>query len=410
MSLLAAIRVALVALRLNALRSVLAMLGIIIGVASVIVMVSISSGAKQEVEEQIQGLGSNLLMLRRGSFTSGGRRLGSGTAPRLSDDDVEALRTQIPDVTGAAGQFRRSGAVVYGGENWTTAIYGIGHDYLEVRDWDVVEGRHFTPEEERAARKVVLLGKAVADELFDAASPVGATIRVSNVPFEVIGVLAEKGESSWGSNRDDVVMVPVTTARRRLFGGHPTVRDWVGVILIEVRAGANIANATQDIEDLMRVRRKIRPGERDDFQVRNFAELIETRNATTSTLSLLLASTAVISLIVGGIGIMNIMLVSVTERTREIGLRMAIGARRRDIRSQFLVESVTLCLVGGLAGLGLGTAGAWAIALIGEWPIAFDPGIDILALVSAAAVGVFFGFFPAQRAARLNPIDALRYE
>ncbi|EIJ43611.1 ABC-type antimicrobial peptide transport system, permease component [Beggiatoa alba B18LD] len=411
MSIWTAIRVAFLALRLNALRSILAMLGIIIGVASVIIMVSISTGAKREVEKRIQDLGTNLLMVMPSSLDmGGGRQSGAGTGRPFSEEDVDAIRQQIPNIVAASGTVRGSSAVVAMGLNWTTTIYGINDEYLSVRGWTVVEGRNFNQSEIRSGAKVALLGQTVIENLFGNAPPIGSIVRIKNTPFQVIGVLGEKGQSAMGRDNDDVIFVPTAAARNRLFGGHEVVRNYVQDMALQVADGVAISEVQREVEDLLRVRRGVKTGEKDSFSVRNLAEFVQARTATQNTLSLLLASTAAISLVVGGIGIMNIMLVSVTERTREIGLRIALGARRRDIRNQFLVESITLCLVGGLIGLTIGMIGSFMVAQMGQFPISIDPMIALSALGSAGFVGVFFGFFPAQRAAKMNPIDALRYE
>ncbi|WP_119677484.1 ABC transporter permease [Indioceanicola profundi] len=402
--------VAFQALRLNALRSLLAMLGVIIGVASVIVMVSISSGARQVVESQIQSLGSNQLMAFPGSSNMGGRRGGSGSATPFSDGDVEAIANRVPGVVTAVGVVQGSAPLVAGNVNWTTSVLGVGPDYPQVRDWSIGEGRFFGAGEVRSSGKVAVLGRTVAEKMFEGADPVGATIRIRNIPFKIIGVLAEKGANMMGSDQDDLVLVPVSTARTRLFGRDDTVPDRVQQMLIQIEPGEDMAMVQGDIETLLRERRRIRPGGQDDFSVRNLAEFIRARTATQATLGLLLGATAAISLLVGGIGIMNIMLVSVTERTREIGLRLAVGARPRDVLGQFLVEAVTLCLVGGAIGGLIGMAGSFAMAQFGDWPVAVDPSMVGLALGSSLLVGVFFGFYPARRAARLNPIEALRFE
>lgn len=411
MNLAVAIQIAWLALRINILRSLLAMLGIIIGVASVIIMVSISTGAKQEVGRLIQGLGTNLLVISPGSSDmGGGRQSGTGTAPPFSDADTLALRQQISGVAAVSGTMRGAVTVVASGINWSTTAYGVNEEYLEVRDWGVNDGRNFSAAEVRAGSKVVMLGKTVAKQLFNDNSPLGSQIRIKDIPFQVIGVLDSKGQSAMGNDNDDVLIIPVTTARKRVLGGNNTVPNSVQTIMLEVAQNESMSDVQQEVENLLRQRRNVRSGSKDDFSVRNLAEFIKARTATQNTLSVLLASTAMISLLVGGIGIMNIMLVSVTERTREIGLRIAIGARQQDIRNQFLVESVTLCLLGGVIGLLLGVLGALAISFLGQWPIAIDFNIALIALGSSAFVGIFFGFFPAQRAARMNPIDALRYE
>jgi len=410
MNLLASVRVALTALRINALRTILAMLGVIIGVGSVIVMVSISEGAKQAVETRIASFGANLLIIRPGSSAFGGRRGGAGTATFLSDSDVEAIRTEIPGVAAASGEISSSTSMVNEGENWTTTIRGVNEDYFETRDWFIAEGRRFTRDEVNSGARVMVIGRTVANELFGGNDPVGQVIRVGTTPMTIIGVLREKGQSSFGSDQDDTAFAPITTARDRLFGFQFGVRDPVFTIYAEVEGGSNPATVTADIEDLLRVRRNIQPGAEDDFNVRDLAEFIRARNETENQLGLLLAATAAISLLVGGIGIMNIMLVSVTERTREIGLRLAVGARRGDIRNQFLIESMVLCVTGGLLGLTIGIAGTFVIGNFGDFPVAVQPIVAAIAIGSSAFVGVFFGFYPAYRASRLDPIEALRFE
>ena len=407
---LASCKVAIAALKVNALRSFLAMLGVIIGVASVIVMVSVATGAGQAIEDRIKALGTNVLVVMPGSFTSGGRRAGEGTAVSLSEADLAAIRTKVPNVSAAAGTVSGSAPLVVGDANWTTSVTGVNEDFLEVRDWPVAEGRSFTEAELRSGAKVAILGATTARELFGTVPVIGEQVRIKNVPFTVIGVLTTKGQSGWGGDQDDTALVPLATARRRLFGAEQTVADNLRSIMVEVSSAGEMNEAQEEIETLLRERRHVRTGGPDDFQVRNMAEFIRARSETQSILSLLLGATAAISLVVGGIGIMNIMLVSVTERTKEIGLRMAVGARRRDILSQFLIEAVTLCVTGGLIGLTIGGSVALAMSIWGEWPIALSPSLVVIALVSAGLVGVFFGYYPARRASLMNPIDALRYE
>jgi putative ABC transport system permease protein len=407
---LASFKVAIAALKVNALRSFLAMLGVIIGVASVIVMVSVASGAGEAIEARIRALGTNVLVIIPGSFTSGGRRAGEGTAVSLSEGDLAAIRANVPGVVGAAGSVTGSAPIVVGNSNWTTQVNGVNADYLDVRDWPIAQGRSFTDAELRYGAKVVILGATTQRELFGNVSVIGEQVRIKNVPFTVIGTLTAKGQSGFGTDQDDIALVPVATARRRLFGAEQTVPDNLRSIMVEVASADAMSDAQEEIENLLRERRHIRPGTPDDFQVRNMAEFIRARSETQSILSVLLGATAAISLVVGGIGIMNIMLVSVTERTKEIGLRMAVGARRRDILSQFLIEAVTLCITGGLIGLLIGGSAALAMSIWGNWPIALKPGLVLIALLSAGLVGVFFGYYPARRASRMNPIDALRYE
>ena len=410
MNVLASCKVAIGALKVNALRSFLAMLGVIIGVASVIVMVSVATGAGQAIEARIKALGTNVLVVMPGSFTSGGRRAGEGTALALSEDDLAAIRATVPGVAAVAGMVSGSAPVVVGNANWTTSVNGVNEDFLEVRDWPVAEGRSFTEAELRAGAKVAILGATTARELFGSAPVIGEQIRIKNVPFTVIGVLTAKGQSGWGTDQDDTALVPLATARRRLFGAEQTVPDNLRQIMVEIASTEGMSDAQEEIETLLRERRHVRTGSPDDFQVRNMAEFIRARSEAQSILGLLLGATAAISLIVGGIGIMNIMLVSVTERTREIGLRMAVGARRRDILSQFLIEAVTLCVLGGLIGLTIGGGTALAMSIWGNWPISLSPSLVLIALASAGLVGVFFGYYPARRASLMNPIDALRYE
>ncbi len=402
--------IALTALRANMLRSILTTLGIIIGVASVIVMVAVGTGARSEVDRQIASLGSNMLVVFPGSTRVGGRAGGAGTRLPLSERDMQALREKIPGVVAISGLLQGNGAIVYGNANWTTSLMGIHDQFNEVRDWAVIEGRGFTPNETRTAARVALVGKTVIDKVFNGADPIGATIRVLNVPFQVVGVLDSKGQNSFGRDQDDVVMIPMSAARGRIVGRSKLVNDNVGNIHVKFDAATDLAEAQAQMETLLRQRRSIKAGTEDDFNVRNLSEFMRARTSALTTMGWLLAATSAISLIVGGIGIMNIMLVSVTERTREIGLRMAVGGRRRDILMQFLVEAVALCLLGGLIGVTIGVATAAVVALSAQWPILIAPNAILMALGAAALTGVVFGFFPARRAAHLNPIDALRTE
>jgi putative ABC transport system permease protein len=403
-------RIAWTALRSNLLRSILTTLGIIIGVASVIILVAVGSGARSEVEKQIASLGSNMLVVFSGSSRVMGRAAGAGTELPLSEADLAAMRDKVEGVTAISGQLNGSGPVVNGNTNWTTTLSGVHQDFATVRDWPIVSGRDFTVQDVRASAKVAILGQSVVKQLFAGEDPVGATIRIKNAPFLVIGVLAVKGPSSFGRDQDDLVLMPVTTARQQIVGKSQVQADQVGQIYIKFTPGTDLAVAQEDIETMMRQRRRIQPGGEDNFNVRNLAEFMKARTEVLSTMTYLLGATSIISLIVGGIGIMNIMLVSVTERTREIGLRMAVGGRKSDIMRQFLVEAVTLCLIGGLLGTILGVGSAAIVANAAQWPVLISPGIIVLAMTAAAATGIVFGYFPARRAAGLNPIDALRSE
>ena len=410
MNLLDSLRVAWSALRSNLLRSILTTLGIIIGVASVIILVAVGSGARSEVEAKIASLGSNMLVVFSGSSRVMGRSAGAGTQKALAEGDMSALRDKVPGIVSISGQLNGSGPVVFGNANWTTTLSGIHADFAEVRDWPIVLGRNFTLQDVRSTAKVVLLGQSVVKQLFQDGDPIGATIRVKNTPFQVVGVLGIKGPSSFGRDQDDVVLMPMTTARAQIIGRGETVPDQVGQIYIKFDPATDLREAQEEIESVMRQRRRIKPGDEDDFNVRNLAEFMKARTEVLNTMTYLLAATSITSLIVGGIGIMNIMLVSVTERTREIGLRMAVGGRRRDIMRQFLVEAVTLCLIGGIIGSLIGVIAAYGVANSAQWPVLISPAVIAIAMAAAAATGIFFGYFPARRASHLNPIEALRSE
>ncbi|HYC42467.1 MAG TPA: ABC transporter permease [Noviherbaspirillum sp.] len=410
MSLLATLRIALNALRVNKLRSILTMLGIIIGVAAVITMIAVGAGAQQRVEDQIKNLGSNLMIILPGSTTSSGVRLGAGANQSLTDDDAAAIVREVPEVQVAAPSNRRTEQVVASGSNWSTTIYGVNPDYFEAREWPLQSGRMFDQAELTGNAKVALIGLTAARQLFGDLDPLDQTIRIRKVPFTVIGVLDRKGQSMMGQDQDDVIMLPLNTARNRLFGNTQGKLRRVGTIQVKVREGASMQVAEEKIRELLRQRQRTQPGQDDAFTVRNLTELLQAQEESSRIMTLLLAAVASVSLLVGGIGIMNIMLVSVTERTREIGLRMAVGARGSDILRQFLVEAMTLSLIGGFVGIVLGITGSWAVGELTGWATRMSPESIVLAVGFSAGIGIFFGFYPARKAASLLPIQALRYE
>lgn len=407
---LASIKIALRALRVNKLRSGLTMLGVIIGVAAVIAMVAVGSGAEQRISEQIRSIGSNLIIVLSGSTTSGGIRLGHGTLLTLTEDDARAVALEVPSVLTVAPSIRGMAQVVHGNLNWSTVIYGATPEFQEAREWAVVSGRFFHQEDVDGATKVALLGQTVVRNLFGEANPVGQVVRIKKVPFTVIGILGEKGQSTWGQDQDDVVIIPISTAKKRVLGVSQANARAVGAISVKVRSPEAMPETEAAIRDLLRQRHRIQPYQDDDFTIRNLSEVLAAREASTRVMSLLLAAIASVSLLVGGIGIMNIMLVSVTERTREIGIRMAVGARGRDILAQFLIEAVTLALIGGFLGIALGIGGSLLISTIAGWSTLITWGAVLLAFGFSGAVGVFFGYYPARKAALLDPIEALRYE
>ncbi|MGE0652949.1 MAG: ABC transporter permease [Alphaproteobacteria bacterium] len=410
MTLADALRAALTAIRVNVMRSVLTALGIIIGVAAVIVMISVGAGAEQRVAEVIRSLGSNLILVQNGYTSSAGARLGRGSRRTVTYSDAIAIQNEVPTVIAAVPIVRGNGQIIYGNQNWATSIEGVTPEYREAREWDVSVGRWFTGDEVRRGAKVVVLGATVARNLFPDQNPIGQTVRLVKVPLMVVGVLEAKGESLRGSDQDDIVMVPVTTAKSRLIRSRRHAGDVVDSIFVKARSSEAMETAVTDIRSLLRQRHRLRATANDDFFIRNLTQILSARADSSRVMTLLLAAVASVSLIVGGIGIMNIMLVSVTERTREIGLRMAIGARRRDILRQFLIEAVTLSLIGGLIGVVLGIGVSIAFATLGRWPSLIRVDSILLAFGFAGVIGVFFGYYPARKAARLNPIDALRYE
>jgi len=404
------IRIALRSLRVNKLRSALTMLGIIIGVGAVIAMVAVGAGASASVAEQIQSLGSNLIIVLSGSVTSGGLRMGQGSQLTITEDDSAAIAREIAAVQVSAPAVRGTAQVVAGNLNWSTVIQGVTADYFEARDWPVVAGRAIGPEDVEGATKVALVGQTTALNLFGDADPVGQIIRVRKVPFTVIGTLDRKGQNTWGQDQDDVIVIPISTAKKKVLGKSNSNPRAVGSISVKVRAGEDMTDAEQQIRELLRQRHRLQPYQDDDFWLRNLSEVLQTQEESSRVMTSLLAAIASVSLLIGGIGIMNIMLVSVTERTREIGLRMALGARRRDILTQFVVEAITLSLLGGLIGVAIGVGGSHLIAQTGDWPVLIEPQAIMMAVGFSAAVGVFFGFYPARKASKLDPIDALRYE
>ncbi|MBI2159294.1 MAG: ABC transporter permease [Candidatus Rokubacteria bacterium] len=398
------------ALRVNKLRSALTMLGIIIGVSAVIAMVGVGAGAQARVAEQIQSLGSNLIIVLSGSVTSGGIRLGHGSQLTISEDDAAAIAREVQGVQVAAPSVRGAAQVVYGNLNWSTVIQGVTPDYLEARDWPVMEGRPLNPEDVDGATKVAIVGQTTALNLFGDSEPLGQIIRIKKVPFTVIGLLARKGQNSWGQDQDDIIMIPLSTAKKKVLGASQANPRAVGAISIKIRPGEDMAEAESQMRALLRQRHRLQPFQDDDFWLRNLSEVLQTQEESSRVMTYLLAAIASVSLLVGGIGIMNIMLVSVTERTREIGLRMAVGARRRHILLQFLIEAVTLSLIGGIIGIALGVGGSEAISYFAAWRTLVAPGAIVLAFGFAAGIGIFFGFYPARKASRLDPIEALRYE
>jgi putative ABC transport system permease protein len=389
-------------------RSFLTMLGIIIGIAAVIAMVAIGSGASKIISDQIASVGSNILLVLPGSRTSGGIRLGHGSTPTLTYDDAKAITAECPAVAYAAPVVRGGAQVVYGNMNWSTSIMGITPEYFSVRDWRVVAGRSIGQSDVEGATKNCLIGRTVAENLFGAEDPVGKIVRVKKLPFTVVGVMDGKGRSPQGGDQDDIVFVPLTTAQRKLFGSQ--FPSSVGSIMIQARSEEDLGRAQNQVDALLSQRHRIGPSREIDYTVRNLTELLDVAEQSSKAMSLLLGAVASISLIVGGIGIMNIMLVSVTERTREIGIRMAIGAKKQDILLQFLTEAVLLTFIGGIIGMALGVGGAKLVSVFFDWPTLISFRAIAMAFGFSGAIGIFFGFYPARKAALLNPIDALRYE
>lgn len=398
-------RIAFDALLRNKMRSLLTMLGIIIGVGAVIAMVAIGQGAQASVDAQISTLGTNVLLIFPSTTTRGGVSAGFGTGTTLTEEDGQAMKEQCPAVAHVSPLLRQGSQVVYGNLNWGTVVQGGSPDYFAIRDWHIDKGDFFMDQDVRGSTKVCLLGQTIVQQLFGDEDPIGKTIRIRNIPFRVVGTLKPKGQNMMGQDQDDIIIVPYTTLQKRLMGH---TRTW-GYIISAV-SKSQILEAQQQITDLLRLRHKLGAMEDNDFTIRTQTEIAEASSATSKIMTTLLGSIASVSLIVGGIGIMNIMLVSVTERTREIGVRMSIGARRRDILSQFLMEAIVISLVGGLIGIILGVTGSSLISKFAGWPTFISKNSILLAVFFSMVVGVFFGYYPARKASNLNPIDALRYE
>lgn len=402
------LKMAIISLKINKMRSMLTSLGIIIGVSAVIIMLAVGTGASVKIAKDMESMGSNLLMVRSGSVTSGGVRMGSGTRPTLTLKDAEAIEKNAAGILAVAPYSSEAKQLTYGNQNWATSVAGTTASYLFIRNWEISDGRNFLPEDIKNNTKVAIIGNTVSTELFGDMDPIGKTFRIGNVPFRIVGTLKIKGESSMGQDQDDLVFIPITTAQKKVFG-----TDFPGTVkMINVQSqNAEIMSKTEeDITEILRYRHSIGKSQEDDFQIRNLAEMQETIKSSAKTMSLLLGAIASVSLLVGGIGIMNIMLVSVTERTKEIGIRMAIGAKPKDIRIQFLIESFLLSTAGGLMGVLIGVIGAKSIEFFGGMSVVISSFSIILSLGFSGFIGVLFGYYPAYKASLLNPIDALRYE
>ena len=407
---IASMKIALRALQVNRTRSALTMLGIIIGVAAVIAMVAVGSGATARIQEQIQSIGSNLIMVLPGSISSNGVRLGSGAVVTLTEDDAKAIAAECPSVAAVAPMVRGGVQVVYGNNNWATTAQGVTPDYMTIRDYSMMSGEFFTDQDVDAAAKTAVLGETVAENLFGDNDPTGQVVIIKNVPFTVAGVLTPKGQSPSGQDQDDIILLPISTAKEKVLGANKANAKAVGSLMVQAIGPQAMDQAQQEMEALLRERHRILSGLDDDFTIRNLTEVFAAQETSAQVMSILLGAIASVSLIVGGIGIMNIMLVSVTERTREIGLRQAVGAKTRDILSQFLVEAVTLSLLGGIIGIVVGLVASWLISYFAQWSTVVSLLSIMMAFVFSALVGVFFGYYPARKAAFLDPIEALRYE
>ena len=405
MELVAILRIALRALARNKMRSALTMLGIIIGVAAVIATVGVGQGAQQQVQQQIASMGSNVLYISAGSVNRGGLRMGGGATKTLVYDDMLAILRECPAVAAAAPGSGSSAQLVYENQNWNTRVTGTEPQYFTIRNWPLASGTGFTQDDVRTSATVAVIGETVRQNLFGGTDPIGQTIRLGNLPFVVTGVLVPKGQSGVGQDQDDSVYVPITTLQKKISG-----QDWLQYIMVSAVSQQASYAAQQQITALLRDRHRIRQGQDDDFFVRNLSDVAELADQSAKVMTLLLASIASVSLIVGGIGIMNIMLVSVTERTREIGIRMAIGATENDVQKQFLLEAIVLSIIGGTTGILFGAGVSLLISRALQWRILISPAAIVAAVVFSTAVGIFFGFYPARKAARLDPIEALRFE
>ncbi len=408
--LLVSVKIALRALRVNRTRSALTMLGIVIGVAAVIAMVGVGTGATARIQSQIQSIGSNLIIVLPGSISNNGVRLGSGAVATLSEDDAKAIAAECPSVSAVAPAVRGAVQVVYGSNNWATTVQGVTPDYMTIRDYTMLSGQFFTNQDVDAAAKVAVLGETVVQNLFGNSDPTGQVAIIKNVPFTVVGVLTPKGQSPSGQDQDDIILLPISTAKQKVLGANKANAKSVSTLMVQASGPDAMDQAQQEMEVLLRERHRILEGQDDDFTIRNLTEVFAAQESSAQVMSILLGAIASVSLVVGGIGIMNIMLVSVTERTREIGLRQAVGAKTRDILSQFLVEAVTLSLLGGIIGIVVGLAASWLISYFAQWSTVVSPLSVLMAFVFSALVGVFFGYYPARKAAFLDPIEALRHE
>jgi len=405
---ISAVKIAIRALIVNKMRAVLTSLGIIIGVAAVIIMLAIGEGATKQISDQMASMGSNLLMILSGATTSSGMRMGSGTQPTLTFKDAEAIGAECPSVQSVAPNLGGVAQVIYGNQNWSTQVTGTTPSMLEIRDWPLDSGRTFTQDDVKNANKVCLLGKTVVTNLFGDLDPIDKTIRIKGIPFRVVGILDSKGQAAMGQDQDDVIIIPLTTSQKKLFGAE--FPGMVKMIMVKARSSEDLDSAQNEIAALLRERHHIGLRQDDDFTVRNLTQMMQTAKQSSDVMAFLLGAIASVSLLVGGIGIMNIMLVSVTERTKEIGIRMAIGAKSSDIRLQFLIESLILSLTGGIIGILIGISSAQILASTAGWKTVVSPFSIIMSFGFSGFVGIFFGFYPAYKASLLSPIDALRYE